>query len=256
MNTTVLNPETATLADAEHGDEMTPFDLADLCEARATSYGLIARLYRAEIDENLLAELTAMHYPVHTGNSLMDDGYYKMAKYLSNEWVDPLLKLAVDFSKAFLGSGIDTYSAAYPFESVYTSEKRLLMQDARDEVKVIYRTNGLDRAESWTIGEDHIAVEFEFMRILNARAAQALRAGNMDRAFSQINTQHNFLTEHIAVWVPVFTADMRSFAATLFYEGLADLTEGFIEEEVQLLASLVGENEGDANAARTAASRN
>ena len=30
------------------------------------------------------------------------------------------------------------------FESVYTSEKRLLMQEARDEVLAIYRSAGLD----------------------------------------------------------------------------------------------------------------
>lgn len=249
MNIANLDHTTDSLPSSAESaaSEMTPADLADLCESRAVSYGLLARLYRAEIDEELLTELIAMHYPVHTGNNLMDEGYYKMAKYLSNEWVDPLLKLAVDFSKAFLGSGIDTYSAAYPFESVYTSEKRLLMQDARDEVKVIYRANGLDKAESWTIGEDHIAVEFEFMRILSARAAKALRSGNMDRAFSQINTQRNFLAEHIATWVPVFTADARSFAGTLFYEGLADLTEGFVEEEARLLSGLIDETDGEAD---------
>ena len=229
-------------ATTEIENEMTPHDLADLCEVRATSYGLMARLYRSEIDAETLAELISMHYPVESGNALMDSGYYKMAKHLSNEWVDPLTKLAIDYSKSFLGSGIDAYSAAYPFESVYTSEKRLLMQDARDEVKAIYRANGLDKAESWTVGEDHIAVELEFMRILNGRAAAALRAGNMDKAFSILSTQKNFLCDHIATWVPVFTADVRKFASTLFYEGLADLTEGFLQEEVSFLSSVVDES--------------
>ena len=230
-------------ANAANGaeDEMTPYDLADLCEVRATSYGLMARLYRSEVDEEMLAELTSMRYPVKSGNALMDSGYYKMAKYLSNEWVDPLTRLAVDYSKSFLGSGIDAYSAAYPFESVYTSEKRLLMQDARDEVKAIYRANGLDKSESWTVGEDHIAVELEFMRILNGRAASALRAGNMDKALTVLNTQKNFLHDHIAIWAPVFTADVRKFASTLFYEGLADLTEGFLQEEAAFLSSIIDE---------------
>lgn len=121
---------------------MTAEDLAALCESRSETYSFLARLFREEIDEALLAQLNDTDYPVSSGNGLMDEGYYQIAKYLSNAWVDPLMKLSVDYTRAFLGSGIDTYSAAYPFESVYTSEKRLLMSDARDEVLAIYRSCG------------------------------------------------------------------------------------------------------------------
>lgn len=165
----------------------------------------------------------------------MDEGYYQIAKYLSNAWVDPLMKLSVDYTRAFLGSGIDTYSAAYPFESVYTSEKRLLMSDARDEVLAIYRSCGLEKSESWTVGEDHVAVELEFMGVLAHRAAKALRAGDEERAFSLINTQRNFMDDHLASWVPVFLSDTRRFADTTFYQGVANVTEGFLEEDAALL---------------------
>lgn len=220
-------------------DTMTADDLAALCEERSATYGLLARLYRSEVDQPLLDELMDTNYPVDAGNDLMDAGYYGIAKYLSNAWVDPLTKLSVDFTRAFLGSGIDTYSAAYPFESVYTSEKRLLMQDARDEVLAIYRSCGLEKSESWTVGEDHIAVELEFMRVLAARTAEALRVADDDRAFSLVNTQHNFMDGHLVSWVPVFANDVRRFADTLFYRSVADLTEGFLEEDALLLASLV-----------------
>ena len=110
---------------------MTAEDLAALCESRSETYSFLARLFREEVDEALLAQLNDTDYPVSSGNGLMDEGYYQIAKYLSNAWVDPLMKLSVDYTRAFLGSGIDTYSAAYPFESVYTSEKRLLMSPRR-----------------------------------------------------------------------------------------------------------------------------
>lgn len=219
--------------------EMTSEDLAQLCEERAATYELLARLYREEVDASLLDQLMATDYPVSSGNASMDAGYYALAKYLSNAWVDPLTKLSVDYTKTFLGSGIDTYSAAYPFESVYTSEKRLLMQDARDEVLAIYRSCGLEKAESWTVGEDHLAVELEFMRVLAERTARALRSGNDERAFSLINTQRNFMDDHLASWVPVFANDVRRFADTLFYQGVADLTQGFLEEDATLLTDLV-----------------
>lgn len=219
--------------------QMTVEDLACLCDERAATYGFLARLYREEVDAELLEQLMATDYPVSSGNASMDAGYYALAKYLSNAWVDPLTKLSIDYTKTFLGSGIDTYSAAYPFESVYTSEKRLLMQDARDEVLAIYRSCGLDKSESWNVGEDHLAVELEFMQVLAARAARALRAGEQEQAFSLLNTQRNFMADHVASWVPVFVNDVRRFSDTLFYQGLADLTQGFLEEDAALLDDLV-----------------
>lgn len=219
--------------------QMAVEDLACLCDERAATYGFLARLYREEVDAELLEQLMATDYPVSSGNASMDAGYYALAKYLSNAWVDPLTKLSIDYTKTFLGSGIDTYSAAYPFESVYTSEKRLLMQDARDEVLAIYRSCGLDKSESWNVGEDHLAVELEFMQVLAVRAARALRAGEQEKAFSLLNTQRNFMGDHVASWVPVFVNDVRRFSDTLFYQGLADLTQGFLEEDAALLDDLV-----------------
>ena len=89
---------------------MTAEDLAALCESRSETYSFLARLFREEVDEALLAQLNDTDYPVSSGNGLMDEGYYQIAKYLSNAWVDPLMKLSVDYTRAFLGSGIDTYS--------------------------------------------------------------------------------------------------------------------------------------------------
>lgn len=84
-----------------------------------------------------------------------------------------------------------------------------------------------------------MAVELEFMGVLAHRAAKALRAGDEERAFSLINTQRNFMDDHLASWVPVFLSDTRRFADTTFYQGVANVTEGFLEEDAALLADLV-----------------
>ena len=238
MNEPVEVIETAS---EDMQEPMTNAELADVCRQRAETYSLISRLYYEEVDQNLLDLLVDMRYPVETGNDLMDAGYYEIAKYLSNAWVDPLMRLSVDYSKTFLGSGIDAYSAAYPYESVYTSEKRLLMQDARDEVLAIYRSCGLDKSETWKTAEDHIAVELEFMRILCTRTAKRLDEDDEDAALKLLKTQYNFLDEHCSAWVPVFCNDVRRFTDTLFYQGAADLTEGFLEEDLAYLNDLLAE---------------
>ena len=152
-------------------------ELIKLIEQRAATYGLLSRLFRVEIDQELLDELHGMRFPASTGNADVDEGYLRLAKYLSNTWENSLTDLAVDYTRVFIGHGVDAYSAAYPFESVYTSEKRLLMQDARDEVLAIYRSAGLDKKNSWKEGEDHVALELEFEQVLANRTAEALRKG-------------------------------------------------------------------------------
>ena len=139
-----MTETTAPTARQAAEEEATLQDLVKLNEQRGATYGLLARLFRVEIDEALLKELRGMRFPAKTGNDEVDKGYRLFAKYLSNAWENSLAELAVDYARVFIGHGIDAFSAAYPFESVYTSEKRLLMQDARDEVLAIYHSMGLD----------------------------------------------------------------------------------------------------------------
>ena len=113
-------------------DEATMQELIKLNEQRAATYGLLSRLYRVEVDQPLLDELRSMRFPAKTGNENVDEGYRLLATYLSNTWDNSVTDLAIDYVRVFIGHGIDAFSAAYPFESVYTSEKRLLMQEARD----------------------------------------------------------------------------------------------------------------------------
>lgn len=217
--------------------------LAALISQRADTYGLISRLYRVEVDQELLDELCGMRFPASTGNPEADQGYRLIATYLSNLWENSVTDLAVDYVRCFIGHGVDAYSAAYPFESVYTSEKRLLMQEARDEVLAIYRSAGLDKQETWKEGEDHIAVELEFMQILSQRTVDALSRGDEEEAFNLLVTQRNFADDHLVSWVPMMTADLKRFAKTDFYRGLAYLTDGFLSTDREFLEDITTEED-------------
>ena len=217
--------------------------LAVLCRQRANTYAFIARLYRTEVDSPFLEQLKAMRFPANTGNAKVDEGYRLMARFICSLWDDGLIELARDYVRAFIGHGLDSFSASYPYESVYTSEERLLMQEARDEVVAIYRSVGLDKRDGWTDGEDHVALELEFMQVLAERAADALEAGREDEAASLLSLQGSFLEEHLASWVPMMTADMRRFVKTDLYRGLAELTDGFLEADGEFLAEVLLDDE-------------
>jgi TorA maturation chaperone TorD len=237
-DTTTAQAKTSLLTDEELRE------LIQLTERRASTYAFLGKLFRVEIDRAFLDEMRALRFPATTGNRKIDDGYRLIATYLGGVWDNSLTELAVDYTRVFIGHGVDAYSAAYPFESVYTSEKRLLMQEARDEVLAIYRKAGLAKQTSWKEGEDHISLEMEYVQILCQRTVDALKQGDEEGAHAQLMNQRNFLVEHLAAWVPMMTADMRRFAKTDLYRGLAFLTEGFLETDVEFLEDLLAENQG------------
>ena len=213
--------------------------LVELMRGRAQTYGLLARLYRVEVDQPLLDQLRAMRFPTSTGNAHVDEGYSLMYRYLKHTWEETLLDLARDYVRVFVGHGVNGHSAAYPYESVHTSEKRLLMQEARAEVLAVYRQNVLKKEATWRDCEDHIAVELEFMQIMCIRTADALEAGDDDAAIEMLKTQYAFVQDHLLNWVPMLVADMLRYSETELYRGLAELTLGFVQTEEEILRDLL-----------------
>lgn len=223
-------------------EETTLADVHVALKERTATYGLLSRLYRKEIDERLLNEMRGLRYRVSTGNANVDEGNRLIATYLSGVWENSVTELAADYMRVFFGHGYNGHAAAYPFESVYTSEKRLLMQSARDEVLALYRAAGLDKDDDWKEGEDHIALELEYMQILAGRAADALIKGDREGAIAQLAAQRNFLDDHLLGWAPMLAAEMNKFAKTDFYRGLASMTVGFLECDLELLDDLLSDD--------------
>ena len=219
------------LTEAEKNEVIGTDELAQMMDSRAATYNLLARLYRVEVDEPLLEKLRTSRFPLRTGNKEINLGYKLMREYLGSSWEN---------AKTELGHGNTAYSCAYPYESVYTSGRRLLMQDARDEVVLIYRSAGKDKAPDWTDPEDHIALELEFQGFLCTKAAEALRAGNEDEAAAYVMQQRNFLEDHLLSWTPMMLADLDRFSRTDFYKGLGHLTTGVLQEERSVLEELLG----------------
>ena len=205
---------------------------------RARLYGMLSRLYREEVDRAALDELRSMRFPLSTGSSQVDEGYRKLYDYLKGAWDDSVRELAVDYVSTFIGHGVNGFSAAYPYESVYTSERRLLMQQARTEVLQTLRENEL-YAGAWNEPEDHVALELEFMQRMALRAAEALEAGAEDEAVAYLRTSGDFLQNHLLNWVPMLVSDMHAHARTDFYRGLGTLTLGALEEDAALLQELL-----------------
>jgi TorA maturation chaperone TorD len=105
-----------------------------------------------------------------------------------------------------------------PWESVYMSPKKLMMQEAYDEVRDYYNKAGLT-VNNQGIMADHIGAELNFLVVI-------LQKANSDPEKEQYyrNLAKGFLAEHIIKWVPQFARDMEDAADLLLYKELAKTT--------------------------------
>ena len=216
--------------------------LLDLYKSREQMYRLLSRLYLLEVDEELFGVLKEMKFPKDAADEELKEGYARMQGYLQDAAMrtqkedgqeEVLDELAVDYARIFLSAGVAQGKAAFPFESVYTSRQHLMMQESRNDVIALYADKGLTPGKDmYRVPEDHLGLLLEYMALLCAKAIQE-EDGIQDASFAE---QKEFLEQHLANWVPAFTADVMAYASTDFYRGLGKLTKGFLSLERGLFA--------------------
>jgi TorA maturation chaperone TorD len=109
-----------------------------------------------------------------------------------------------------------------PWESVYTSPKRLLMQEAYDAVLDLHREAGLTIPDPH-IHADHIGSELNFLAVLYERAESG--TGDEGKAAEMAE---RFLSEHLRKWVPAFSRDLEAAAEMDLYRELSRATRATV----------------------------
>lgn len=211
--------------------------IIDCHRDRAVTYGVLSRLFAKEVDEGLLEVLSKGLFPEEDDEPAAE-GVRLMNGWLSGVDDESLTELSVDFARLFIIRTRTTTRAPYPFESVYTSSNHATMGESRDKVLSLYRKAGLARSESWNLGEDHIALELEYMCVLAGRCADALEEGDESTYQALVADQRFFVLTHLLNWVPSFAEEMKRVAQTDFYRGLAFYLEDFLESDRSILESM------------------
>jgi putative dimethyl sulfoxide reductase chaperone len=219
-------------------DKITDQDWNDILTNRASSYGFLSRAYRQETTVEMLKALgTATEAQPDTEVS---EGSRVLNAYLRGIDQANLKKVASDLAAEFAALFLNASGqSVYPFESVYTSAERLLMQEARDQVVFEYRRAGLERIQEFKEPEDHIAIELEFMAYLCNKTLEALKAQNSTAARESLEWQQKFLDQHLNRWIPRFCEDLAKVAQSGFYKGIALLTNELLETEPENIAALI-----------------
>lgn len=228
---------------------LTSTEFEKLIADRGSTYGLLARIYRKEVDQELLDQMASMNLPEEVDAREIGEGYQLLKSYLAHVTTNTLTDLAVDYARIFLGAGA-TGNRTYPYESVYTSPHRLVMQDARDQVVKLYGEEGLAPEEEFIEPEDHVALELEFMSYLCRKTTDALKDANSSGALGYLKKQQDFIQLHLMPWVPTFCNDVRRLAREDLYRAVAMITAGYLRMEQDLIGELMDEIEETRDHAR------
>lgn len=210
--------------------------------SRSTVYGFLSKVYEREITVDFLRHLTGNDFIAQIDSMNEDEGFRLLSTYLKDlagrDLEQVRLGLAVDYAALFLGLGGGVH---HPSESAYRSSTHFIMQQPRDDVLASYRTAYVDKVKDFPEPEDHIAMELQFMAHLSGKTAEAMQAGKKDEAKVLLETQKDFINNHLLVWVPKFTEDVMKAAKLDFYRAVAKITGRFIELDKEAVSDLAHE---------------
>lgn len=137
--------------------------------------------------------------------------------------------LLLDYSRLFLGP-FDI--PAKPYGSVWLEDAKTVMGKSTLAVRELYRQGGFELDENFREMPDHVAVELEFLYLLNFQIRAARQNGAVANLDKLVNLKRDFLQQHLGRWAEPFTAAMKTAAETSFYQLLADLTVNYIRLEL------------------------
>ncbi|MCD8316917.1 MAG: molecular chaperone TorD family protein [Eggerthellaceae bacterium] len=220
-------------------------ELVEPMEQRAAIYALLSRLFIKEVDDDLFNALkTEPPFEITTGNRGIFQGAELMEEYLESEDASTL-DLAKDYAKSFCGASSTQKTAAYPYESVYTSEDGILMQDARDAVMVWYGKYGVIKNKDFHDCEDHVGLILEFYSYMITQFVNAVKEDDVDRANEILEDQQKFMHEHLINWIPDFAHHVNMRARTDFYQGLGQVLLNYVRQDRTALDNVLQDESSD-----------
>jgi TorA maturation chaperone TorD len=186
----------------------------DLCRFLSACY---YEPTQAFTEERLFESMTAAAQRLHPDLAALAQGLG--AAFAAQD----LQTLLVDYTRLFLGP---VNPLAQPYASFWLTGEKTLMQDTTQAVLGLYAEGGFDIDDAFQELPDHVAVELEFLYLLNFRIREAAAAGAEEAAeLTRLNAlREQFLVQHLAAWIVPFTQAVQTGAECAFYRDVAALT--------------------------------
>ena len=210
---------------------------AAIAQARCMGYSFFADVFSTEVTREFIANMGS--FEAEEGSKLQE-----FVALLGGADLDEVTQdVRSEFCALFLNMSAHP---VFTSESVYLSGTHTIMQEPRNQVLAEYRSRGLavDK-DSFDWPEDHVSMEMLFMSHLCKQESdlcrQALEAGEGTSIDAELvgvcDAQKKFFGEHLDKWMPMFVEQLSQNAKTLFYKGIAEYLDAFLEKEREMLSA-------------------
>jgi TorA maturation chaperone TorD len=183
---------------------------------RMIQYALLSRMFQNQLALN---DLPVIRETIGKMSRELQDQYHSFLQAVEKGLQDKEAEqaLQVEYAHLFL-----LPEGVKPYESVYRSSERMLLQKPWQAVKHFYHSNGFVLEEEELHPEDHVSVELAFMAVLIEHGEQE-------------DVQQSFLTEHVMEWLPDLLEDIIKNPYASFYREAAYSGQRFMEKENEWL---------------------
>lgn len=125
-----------------------------------------------------------------------------------------------EFNRLFIGP---ESPPAPPYESVYRTDERLVMQQSTLNVRKWYQAENLSSSSPSNEPDDFIATELEFTAYLLSRALELYQQNQGAQALDYIQKYNAFWREHLGLWLPGFVYAVSSSATSEVFKVLGEI---------------------------------
>ncbi len=190
-------------------------------------FNLLRQVFLKEPTREFIEDISKVDLPpeaddeISYGLKLMLDAVRRNSHRLG-EWTE---ELAIEYARLFVGP---KNPPAIPYASFYLSESRSLMTDETIDVRKRYLDAGMAVKELYSIPDDHIGIELEFIYDLTRRMIELFEKGEREEASRLFEIRGDFIRGHMALWVPFFVEKVIEASGDDFYKGASYILKGCI----------------------------
>ena len=190
-------------------------------------YDLLRRIFSVEPSLELLQQIGGIKPldgtdEISRGMKQMVDSVKRNEGRLE-EWRE---ELSVEFARLFLGP---IRPIAVSYASYYLSESRQLMTEETIDVRRRYLEAGMAVKDLYSIPDDHICIELEFLYYLTGEIIRAHEVDVQERVREMERVRDEFVNDHLLRWVPMFVDRITDSEGDEFYRGAAILLGGVLQ---------------------------
>ena len=189
-------------------------------------FNLLKHIFWAEPKKEFLKDIGEIE--IFSGESDIDKGMnliIEAARKNKDRLDEYSEELALEFAKLFVGP---KNPPAIPYASFYLSESKTMFSDVTIDVRKKYLEAGMAVKNLYSLPDDHIAIELEFLQYLTERIIELFEKGQREEASNLNELRDEFLKGHLSKWAPHFSDNIIASTNDDFYRGAAIMLKGCV----------------------------